>query len=195
MSGIIHGIARPQIYNGCVANKGPGWQTNRLLVIKFSSWWRHQMETFSALLALCAGNSPVNGEFPSQRPVTRSFDVSLICAWINAWVNNREAGDLRRHCAHYDVTVMYWEFELLSPPFLQFDCYKYPCMPWQDSLFNKCKIKKSKTKFTLNFDYDEMVAYETIPKLLTHKQLTTNGCLYSTMATDGLVLMHETINI
>ena len=33
------------------------------------------METFSALLALCAGNSQVSSEFPSQRPVTRSFDV------------------------------------------------------------------------------------------------------------------------
>ena len=40
-----------------------------------SAWWRHQMETFSALLAICAGNSPVPGEFPTQRPVTRSFDV------------------------------------------------------------------------------------------------------------------------
>ena len=40
-----------------------------------NSWWRHQMETFSALLAICAGNSPVPGEFPTQRPVTRSFDV------------------------------------------------------------------------------------------------------------------------
>ena len=39
------------------------------------SWWRHQMETFSALLAFCAMNPPVTGEFPSQRPVTRSFDV------------------------------------------------------------------------------------------------------------------------
>ena len=39
------------------------------------SWWRHQMETFSALLAICAENSPVPGEFPAQRPVTRSFDV------------------------------------------------------------------------------------------------------------------------
>ena len=39
------------------------------------SWWRHQMETFSALLAICAGNSPVPGEFPAQRPVTRSLDV------------------------------------------------------------------------------------------------------------------------
>ena len=38
-------------------------------------WWRHQMETFSALLAICAGNSPIPGEFPAQRPVTRSFDV------------------------------------------------------------------------------------------------------------------------
>ena len=35
-------------------------------------WWRHQMETFSALLCLCEGNSPVTGEFPSQRPVTRA---------------------------------------------------------------------------------------------------------------------------
>ena len=40
------------------------------------------------------------GEFPTQRPVTRSFDVSLICVWINGWVNNREAGDLRRHRSH-----------------------------------------------------------------------------------------------
>ena len=39
------------------------------------SWWRHQMETFSALLALCTGNSPVPGEFLSQRPVTRSLNV------------------------------------------------------------------------------------------------------------------------
>ena len=179
------------------------------------------MEAFSVLLALCAGNSLVNGEFPSQRPVTRSFDVffdlclrkqtwgwwfetqscslwrrrneisfkmltidtpihrpgnrksrtlphwvygygdlhygtalysvshterphddvikrkhfprywpfvrgihrspvnsphkgqwrgalmfSLICACINGWASNREVGDLRRHRAHYDVTVM-----------------------------------------------------------------------------------------
>ena len=40
-----------------------------------NTWWRHQMETFFALLALCAGNSLVTTEFPSQRPVMRSFDV------------------------------------------------------------------------------------------------------------------------
>ena len=43
----------------------------------FWTWWRHQMETFFALLAIFAGNSPVPGEFPAQKPVTRSFDVFL----------------------------------------------------------------------------------------------------------------------
>ena len=56
------------------------------------------METFSALLAICAGNSPVPGEFHAQRPVTRSFDV-----FFDLWINNREAGDLRRQRAHFDV--------------------------------------------------------------------------------------------
>ena len=42
-------------------------------------------------------------------PRTKASDAlvfSLICAWINGWVNNRETGDLRRYCAHYNVTVM-----------------------------------------------------------------------------------------
>ena len=67
---------------------------------------KYQIETFSALLALCGGNSPVPSEFPSQRPVTRSFDVFR--AWINRLINNCEAGDLRRRLAYYDVIVMQW---------------------------------------------------------------------------------------
>ena len=60
------------------------------------------METFSALLAghLC-GNSLVPSEFPAQRAVTRSFDVFFDLRLNNGWVNNREAGDLRRYRAHY----------------------------------------------------------------------------------------------
>ena len=46
------------------------------------------MKSFAALLALCA------------------WDGAFICAWINGWVNNQDAGDLRRDHAHYDVTVM-----------------------------------------------------------------------------------------
>ena len=45
------------------------------IVMPLISWWRHQMETFAALLAICAGISPVTGEFPAQRPMTRNFDV------------------------------------------------------------------------------------------------------------------------
>ena len=53
----------------------PTFYKDARLCHAINSWWRHQMETFSALLAICAGNSPVPGEFPTQRPVTRSFDV------------------------------------------------------------------------------------------------------------------------
>ena len=70
------------------------------------TWWRHQMETFFALLALCAGNSPVTGEFTAKSQWCGALVFSLICAWISRWVNTREAGDLRRHRAHYDVIVM-----------------------------------------------------------------------------------------
>ena len=52
-------------------------QCNYHFIVQYviKSWWRHQMETYFALLAICAGNSPVTDEFPAQRPVTRSFDV------------------------------------------------------------------------------------------------------------------------
>ena len=71
-------------------------------------WWRYQMETFSALLAFCAGKSPVTGQW------RRTLMVSLICPWTNVWVHNRHAGDLRRHCSNYDVTVMQWFSATLS---------------------------------------------------------------------------------
>ena len=63
------------------------------------------METSSALLALCVGNSPVTGEFPSQKPMTRCFGVFF--DWrLNKRLSKQSAGDLRRHRAHYDVIVM-----------------------------------------------------------------------------------------
>ena len=65
------------------------------------------METFSALLAICARNSPVPGEFPAQRPVTRSFDV-FVDPHLNKGLtkNNYEAGALRRYRAHFDAIVI-----------------------------------------------------------------------------------------
>ena len=49
--------------------------------------------------------SPVNSPHKGQWRGALMF--SLICVWINDWVNNREAGDLRRYLVHYDVIVMY----------------------------------------------------------------------------------------
>ena len=89
---------------------GATWKTDWEYNNWFSSWWRHQMETFSALLALCAGNSPSLGTSPHKGQWRGALMSSLICAWINGWLNNREAGDLRRHRAHYDVTVM-WKIQ------------------------------------------------------------------------------------
>ena len=70
--------------------------------------WRHQMETFFASLDLCAGNSPVTGEFPAQRPVTRSFDVFFDLglnkrfskqSW--GWRFEIPSRSLWRHCNDY----------------------------------------------------------------------------------------------
>ena len=74
------------------------------------AWWRHQMETFSALLVLCVGNSPVTCEFPSQRPVKRNFDDFFYLCLSKRLKNNREAGDLRRHSTHFDVNVMVLQY-------------------------------------------------------------------------------------
>ena len=86
--------------NGCL------WVKSTFRRQQMNAWWHHQMEAFSALLAFVCGihRSPVNFPHKGQWRVTLVF--SLICAWTNDWVNNREAGDLRRHHAHYDVTVM-----------------------------------------------------------------------------------------
>ena len=74
-----------------------------------TSWWRHQMETCSALLALCAGihwslvNSPHKGQWRG------ALMFSLICAWINGCVNNREVDYLGRHRVHYGGIVMIYD--------------------------------------------------------------------------------------
>ena len=69
--------------------------------------WRHQMETFSTLLPPSEGNhrSPVVSPYKGQWRGALMF--SLICARTNGWAKNRDAGDLKRYCAHYNVIVIY----------------------------------------------------------------------------------------
>ena len=82
-----------------VIEGGPEYQS-RFRLLSSYPWWRHQMETFSLLLAICAGNSPVPCEFPAQRPVTRSFDVFFDLR-LNKRLRNQSWG---------------WWFETLSRP-------------------------------------------------------------------------------
>ena len=58
------------------------------------------------VLALCEGNPPVTGGFPSQRPVMRMLDVFVDVRLNNDWANSQNAGELRRHGAHCVVSVM-----------------------------------------------------------------------------------------
>ena len=95
------------------------------------SWWRHQMETFSPLLPICAGNSPVTGEFPAPRPVTRSFDIFFdhVDLRQNKRLSKQSCGWwFETHRAHYDITVMVpsilkykkfitaWKYRYHNPP-------------------------------------------------------------------------------
>ena len=97
------------------------------------TWWRHQIETFSVLLALYQGNPLNTGGSPQQRPVTRSFDAFLFVA-----ERLSKQSSLRRHRAHYDVTVMIfppgsvWGTEIEQKGA---DCNKkYRGYSWQNSL-------------------------------------------------------------
>ena len=87
-------------------------------------WLGHQMETFSALLAICAGNSSVTGEFPAQRPVTRNFDVfshlhlnTRLSKHPWSWWFETLSRPLRRHC---DVWYLWFKtahvYHTICPP-------------------------------------------------------------------------------
>ena len=92
-----------------VALSGRRYYPYRILHICLNStWWRHQMEHFLRYWPFVRGihRSPVNSPHKGQWRGTLIF--SLICVWINSCVNNREAGDLRCHCAHFDVIVIKW---------------------------------------------------------------------------------------
>ena len=80
---------------------GTSSNTNHDDVIK----WKHFPRYWPFVRGI--HRSPVNSPHKGQWRGALMF--SLICAWINGWVHNRKAGDMRRYRAHYDVTVMYLE--------------------------------------------------------------------------------------
>ena len=121
---------------------------------RFSSSWRHQKETLSVLLALCDGYSPVTGEFPSQRPVTRSFGVFFDlrlskrmskpsrCRWFetpsrslwrqgNVTTTSGGSGG-RRHSWHHDSFrfSMYGMYFIITAYISRTDERNYPSNDW-----------------------------------------------------------------
>ena len=73
------------------------------------SWWRHQMENFPRYWPFVLGIPRLPLNFPHKGQRRGALMFSLICVWTNSWVYNRDAGDLRRRRAHYDVTLMWWD--------------------------------------------------------------------------------------
>ena len=96
--------------------------------------WRHQMETFPRYwpFVWVIHWSLVNSSHKGQWCGALMF--SLICAWTNGQVNNRDAGDLRRHWAHYDVIVIN-HLTILSP-------YYHECLQFYSLLTNKATHKQ-----------------------------------------------------
>ena len=110
-------------------------------------WWRHRMETFSALLAICAGNSPVTGEFPAQRPATRSFDVFFDLrlnkrlskqSW--GWWSNTPSRRLWRHCSAKHSSLA---------PSTHCLSYIYPCLGRAFAYWIVCHTKFRKQYISL----------------------------------------------
>ena len=73
--------------------------------------WKHFPRYWSFVRRI--NGSPVTSPHKGQWRGALMF--SLIGAWINGCVNNGEAGDLRRHCDHYDVTLMFLSYAILPP--------------------------------------------------------------------------------
>ena len=107
-------------------------QVWRLLQYSWSprAWWRHQMETFSALLALGEGNQPVAGVLLSQRPVTMSFDVFLDLRL------NRDAGDFGGHRVHCPISNL-TKFQLSNHLIFCTECDNIVLC---GKLYNNCEI-------------------------------------------------------
>ena len=143
------------------------------------SWWRHQLETFFALLAICmicAWNSPVTGEFPAQRPVTQSFDVFFDLR-LNERLSKHSWGwYLRRHRAHYDVTVTYdlcitWRNMVyllicIIQPYWTYDlCYQ--CLSWNASIIFSPKLGQWNILFLVEYAHvlvywDQVALHESV---------------------------------
>ena len=102
----------------------------RLLLLSTVTTWWPMMTSSNGNIFRVTG--PLCGEFTGHRwiSLTKASDASmfsLICAWTNSRVNNRDTGDLKRHRAHYDVTVMTTSIVVGVDTVVTINTYCRPC--------------------------------------------------------------------
>ena len=115
-------------------------------------WWRHQVETFSALLAICAGNSPLHGEFPAQRQVTRGFDIFFDLR-LNKRLSKQSWG---------------WWFDTLSCPLWR-HCNAMATLPYSYYLCEVCEEKFPGLLVTVSCRKGPQSFQERLSELLCNK--------------------------
>ena len=128
------------------------------------------METFSALLAICAGNSPVPGEFPTQRPVTRSFDI-YFDLHPNKWLSKQSWGwwfetlscSLWRH--RNERVFFKYSYRLLEHLHWPYWHYVPGCLVLQSSGYcSVCHVYSAPLKlFWLKF-HDDVIKWKHFPR-------------------------------
>ena len=133
-----HKYDDPELFLACLYSRKYGFSRKGLSQAHFSHDDVMKMETFSALLDFVRGIHRLLVNSPHKSQWRGALMFSLICAWINGWVNNRGAGDLRRHRAHYDVNVMLkWyilnKFKLSS----NYGCFLNDVLLWVKSWLDR----------------------------------------------------------
>ena len=88
--------------------------------------WKH-LRVNGHLCEEFTGARWIPGPVNSPRQWRGPLMFSLICVWINGWLNTREAGDLRRYRAHHDVTVMHWTWHAVA----NMRVYKLQCISFK----------------------------------------------------------------
>ena len=85
-----------------------------LMTMFVTSWWRYQKEAFFVSLPFVRGIHRWSVNSPHKDHWRGALTFSLIYAWINVWVNTRDAGGLKSHRAHNDVTVMWYHLQIMK---------------------------------------------------------------------------------
>ena len=145
--------------------------------------WKHCLRNWTLVRGI--HRSPVNY-------LTKASDVELwcfylICAWTNGWVNSRDVGNLRRHCAHYDVTVMVKDTIVPITTHLGRLICHYLNEWWlivNGTLWNKFQwnLNKNQSFFTLENKFENVIC-EMVAILCRHRFVNSN--IFTTVSSSG----------